>query len=241
MTPRQFITKSRNRLLFYSLRFIGIDRLTGSKITRRFDLQSIGTKYGGWVIPRSLFHAQSVCYCAGCGEDISFDLGLIERYGCQVYGFDPTPRAIQYVVEHAGQNPKYHFSEIGLWDKQDVLKFYVPRNPKHVSHSLLNLQKTDEFIQVNVKPLQAIMSENGHTRLDLLKLDVEGAEYKILDSVIENRLDISVICVEYDEYFSPLDARALTRIKDSMSRLMASGYALICVQGNGNYTFLKTR
>lgn len=227
--------------MFGSLRFLGIDRLTGAKITRRFDLQSIGTKYGGWVIPRSLFSAQSICYCVGCGEDISFDLGLIREFGCQVYGFDPTPRAIEYVKKHAGRNPNYHFSDVGVWDKQDVLEFYVPKNPNHVSHSLLNLQRTQDYIRVHVKPLQGIMRENGHTRLDLLKLDIEGAEYKVLDSVLENRLDVSVICVEYDEYFSPLDANALSRIKGSMHRLMTYGYALICVQGNGNYTFLKMR
>lgn len=241
MTPQQFFAKSRKRLEFYSLRFVGIDRLTGLKITRRGDLRSIGTKYGGWVIPASLFDAQSVCYCVGCGEDISFDLGLIERFGCEVYAFDPTPRAVKYVAEHAGQNHKYHFSEVGLWDKHEILKFYAPKDPKHVSHSLLNLQGTQEFIEVEVKPLKTIMQANSHSKLDLLKLDIEGAEYRVLDSVLADNLDVSVICVEYDEYFSPLDENYLTRIKGSMEKLMAAGYALVFTQGNGNYTFLKTR
>lgn len=35
-----------------------------------------------------------------------------------------------------GQNPQYHFYEVALWDKEDVLKFFVPKNPDHVSHAL---------------------------------------------------------------------------------------------------------
>ena len=40
----------------------------------------------------------------GCGEDISFDLGLIEMFDCDVYGFDPTPKSIDFVNKVAGNN-----------------------------------------------------------------------------------------------------------------------------------------
>jgi FkbM family methyltransferase len=205
----------------------------------RNDLREIGTQYGGWVIPSGLFNSDSICYCVGCGEDISFDLGLIDQFGCNVFGFDPTPRAIKHVRDNAGQNRKYHFFEVGLWDKEDVLKFYAPRNPKHVSHSLLNLQKTEEYIEVKVKRLKQIMEYNNHRKLDLIKLDIEGAEYKVIDSIIEDNIDIDVICVEYDECFNAIDKNYQKRIKISVSKLLASGYYLVCAQGNGNYTFVK--
>jgi Methyltransferase FkbM domain len=40
------------------------------------------------------------------------------------------------------------------------------------------------------------MSELGHGRIDLLKLDVQGAEYEILSSVIDRRLDVRIVCAE---------------------------------------------
>jgi FkbM family methyltransferase len=186
-----------------------------------------------------LFNADSICYCVGCGEDISFDLGLIERFRCKVYAFDPTPRAIEHVKQHAGGNSRYQFSEVGLWDKPERLRFYAPSNPADVSHSLLNLQKTQDYIEVPVERLSAIMRRNQHTKLDLLKIDIEGAEYKVLDSIFEDALQIRVLCVEFDEYWNPLNEGYLERIHGHVRKIMDRGYLMVDAPGNGNYTFVK--
>ena len=119
-----------------AFKLIGRDSVSLAKIRRQNDLKHFGTEYGGWVIPVSLLDSRSICYCIGCGEDISFDLSLIEAFGCSVFAYDPTPRAIEYVRKVAGQNPQYHFSDIGLWDKEDRLKFYVPRNRYFITNRI---------------------------------------------------------------------------------------------------------
>lgn len=239
MNLKQMMIKVVNKISDYLCRLFDRDPITFIKVIHLKDLKEIGTKYGGWVIPSSLINSESICYCVGCGEDISFDLGLIEQFGCNVFGFDPTPRAIQYVRQNAGKNIKYIFGEVGLWDKEDNLKFYAPKNSEHVSHSLLNLQKTQNYITIKVNRLIAIMKNNGHNKLDLLKLDIEGAEYAVIDSIIADNLDIKIICVEYDECFNALDSNYRKRIRISAHKLITSGYSLVCVQGNGNYTFVK--
>jgi hypothetical protein len=50
------------------------------RIRSRDDLVRLGSKYGGWIVPATLVRPDSVCYCVGVGEDISFDLALIERW-----------------------------------------------------------------------------------------------------------------------------------------------------------------
>ncbi|HSG28814.1 MAG TPA: FkbM family methyltransferase, partial [Candidatus Krumholzibacterium sp.] len=209
------------------------------RISRRDDLVEFGTVYGSWVVPSRLLSADSICYCAGCGEDISFDLGLIKRFGCDIFAFDPTPRAIAHVAKVAGDNPRYHFATVGLWDGEDTLRFYAPADPAHVSYSLLNLQKTEEYIDVGVKRLSSIMEESGHASLDLLKLDIEGAEYRVIQSMIEDGLAVRILCVEYDEYHNPLDAAWKRRVRASIESLLESGYSIACVQDNANYTFVK--
>jgi len=238
MKPQTIPSRIAKKLSYFAFKLFGMDSISREKIYGRTDLKKIGTTYGGWIIPTSLLDARSICYCAGCGEDISFDLGLIDLVSCDVFGFDPTPRAIEYVKKVAGENPKYHFSETGLWDKADSLKFYVPKDPDHVSHSLVNLQKTEEYISVKVKRLAQIMGEIGHKRIDFLKMDIEGAEYKVIETIIKDKINIKVICVEYDECFNPLDSGYKERIRKSVSSLLEVGYSLVCTQGNGNYTFV---
>lgn len=213
------------------------DEITYLKITPRKDLTKVGTSYGGWVIPKTLLDTNSICYCVGCGEDISFDLGLIETFDCHVFGFDPTPRAITYVQEHTKTEDRYHFSDLGLWDEENTLRFFAPKNPEHVSHSALNLQKTDNYFEAKVRRLKDIMQSNGHKKLDLLKLDIEGAEYKVLKSIIEDKLSIGILCVEYDESYNPIDKNYRERIKASINDLTTNGYQLVFAWA-GNYTFV---
>ena len=233
MKLQQIPAKVLNKLSTHTFRLFGYDKISLVKIKSRYDLKSIGTKYGGWVVPVSLLDAGSICYCVGCGEDISFDIGLIDKFGCDVFAFDPTPRAIKYVDNVAANNSQYHFFEIGLWDKEDTLKFYAPSNSEYVSHSLVNLHKTTDYIEVKVKRLLDIMKDIGHQKIDLLKIDIEGAEYKVIESIVED-------CIEYDECCNPLNDEYKKRIQISIQSLLAIGYQLVCTQGNGNYTFVKS-
>jgi len=59
----------------------------------------------------------------------------------------------------------FHFFEVGVWDEDEVLRFWGPSNPIHVSHSALNLQKTHEFFDAPCKKLSTIMDENGHQKM----------------------------------------------------------------------------
>jgi FkbM family methyltransferase len=199
----------------------------------------IGTNYGGWVVPVDRLNSSSICYCAGCGEDISFDIGLIELFNCKVYAFDPTPRSIDYVNKNFSNKKNLYFFDIGLWYKEDYLKFYQPKNQMHVSHSILNLQKTDEYFVAKVKRLRDILKNNNHNKIDLLKLDIEGAEYKVIDSIIEDNIKIDILCIEFDECYNPLDKHYKKRIKNYLNKLQNYGFRLVHSSGMGNYTFLN--
>src|SRR5690242_18859561 len=71
--------------------------LSGVKTDSNEKMERLGTGNGAWVVPISLIDENSICYCVGCGEDISFDLELIKRFNCEVFSFDPTPKAIQHI------------------------------------------------------------------------------------------------------------------------------------------------
>jgi FkbM family methyltransferase len=240
---------------------LGYDPVSKFKIHKISSLVSIGTEYGGWAIPDKLLSEKSVCYLAGAGEDISFDTGIAERYGCEVHIFDPTPRARKHfeVLQSAvaegrrqavnnstvyytiGKDrwPLLHYHELGLWESEEVLKFYAPRKAEHASYSALNIQKTEDYIEAKADRLSSVMKKLGHKSIDLLKLDIEGAEYKVLQSILEDNLDIGVICVEFDEAHFSLDEQFVSRIRGSLQALNAHGYLIIDCNEHCNYTLCR--
>lgn len=190
-------------------------------MVRRDDMAMMGNPYGGYQVPTSLLDASSVCYLAGTGEDITFDLALIERFGCEVWAFDPVPQAAEYVAGAAAGEPRHHFMPVGLWSTDTTLSFHAPAKEGFVSHSATNLQGTEEAFQARVRSITSLMAELGHDRLDLLKISAEGAEFEILDHVLDNGIDVRILCVEFAQ---PAD---LGRVLDCGRRLQGIGHDLV--------------
>jgi hypothetical protein len=69
------------------------------------------------------------------------------------------------------------------------------------------------------------MHEHGHTRIDLLKLDVEGAEYDVLDAMLADDLEVRILCVEFHKDPSIDPMSSMTR------RLAAAGYDAFHIDG----------
>lgn len=231
------------------------------------ETERLGSVYGGWIIPKNCLSADSVCYLVGAGEDVSFDLALAAAYGCLVHIFDPTPRAVAHVEQlkenlrtgeqtacatsPTGFYPVYSpkladrltLHPCGIWEKDDTLRFFAPRNETYVSHSLVNLQQSDRYIEVPVRRLSGVMQELGHRRLDLLKLDIEGAEYQVINSILNDRIEIDALCIEFDESAANhFDGRYLNRIEQSLRDLRAAGYRVVAKEPDcQNYTLVHQR
>lgn len=209
-----------------TLHVIWRDRVFGKRIPDPAPrIERLGTEYGGFIIPQGMVDRDWVVYSGGVGEDISFDLELIGRFGCPVYAFDPTPRAVEFVDRAAGQEPRFHFTPVAMWKTAAVLKFYAPRNPDHVSHSVINLQATDDYFEAECDSLAGLMKRFGHDRIDLLKLNIEGAEYEVLDTVLAHDLGVRVLCVAFDQ---PMP---IWRTHRMVTRLGEAGFTIFAIDG----------
>lgn len=165
----------------------------------QIDMIRLGSHYGGWWIPTEGLNADSKCYLAGVGTDITFDKALIDRLGCSAWGMDPTPKSIIWFNDSVGYLEGYRLLPWGLAGISGSIKFYSPRDPAHVSHSIKNLQRTDSFFVADVKTVRQVMIDLDHQTIDLLKVDIEGAEHDTLRAMIADGILPYVICVEFDQ------------------------------------------
>jgi FkbM family methyltransferase len=146
--------------------------------TRRVPTRFYGSSYGGWALPKNAVKPDSVVYSFGIGEDASFDLALIEEVGCSVHGFDPTPKSLSWVASNV-QEVRFLIHPCALGPKDGMMELWLPENPDHVSASCRQSERmsSDRFMAV-CKNLRSIMDKLGHTKIDVLKMDIEGAEHE---------------------------------------------------------------
>lgn len=191
----------------------------------RPDMVRIGTEYGGWAVPDSLIRDSWTVYSGGIGDDASFDLGVIERYGCTVYAFDPTPSSIEYVHTLVVDPNRFRFHPWALWSKDGELALYAPDYGES-NFSGINLHGTATWFDAPCRSLESLRHQFGHNRVDLLKLDIEGAEYEVLRAVSAGVVEPKVLCVE----FHKLGWR-IQRMVETVKQLRRRGYHAVCVNG----------
>lgn len=185
----------------------------------------------------SRLNEDSVVYSFGVGEDISFGLGLIERFHLTVHAFDPTPRSISWA--RSQQVPSQLLvHEYGIAGFDGHLKLYPPADPAHVSHSYVQAPgQNGEAIEVEVKRLTTILTDLDSDELHVLKLDIEGAEYEVIDDICANDTRPDQILIEFHHRFPGI---GVEKTRKAIQQLRDLGYKLIAVSDNGEqYSFLK--
>ena len=146
-------------------------------------------------------------YSFGIGEDLSFSQDLLKRWNCDIYAFDPTPKAIAYVRQsHLGAQDNFHFYEWGISDRDGTGQFHLPKEELYVPEALVGDSRVEEVsgsviphdgvqcetIDVEFRTLKTIMKQLNHQQIDLLKMDIEGFEWEVFANCsrdIMNRFD----------------------------------------------------
>ncbi|MDK2892494.1 FkbM family methyltransferase [Methanohalophilus sp.] len=147
------------------------------------EIEYLGSKYGGWAFCPENIDSQSVIYSMGIGEDVSWDEALIKNKNVNVHGFDPTPKAIEFVKNKNLEQFILH--PIGVASINGMVDFFPPKNTNHVSCSLIEKSNnSSKPIKVKVETIDNIMAQLGHKNIDILKMDIEGAEYEVIPDML---------------------------------------------------------
>jgi FkbM family methyltransferase len=202
----------------------------------RLTTTALGNHGSTWTLYPNDLSQKSIVYSVGVGEEISFDREIINRFGVTVYAFDPTPRSIAWVRTQTlpGQ---FIFHSVGIAAQDGVRRFTPPRDRRHVSHTLLQRDSPWAAFEVPVRRLSTIMRDLGQTKIDLLKMDIEGAEYEVIADLLESSIDVTQLLVEFHHRWPEV---GVNRTKHAIQQLNAAGYRLFSVSASGEeYGFLK--
>lgn len=189
---------------------------------------ALAYEHGGWMICPDGIGPDSVVYSFGVGTNVAWDLAMIERFGCTIHAFDPTPRSVQWV--RSQQLPgQFRFHDLGIANVDGEKAFFPPRRASSTNYSPIDrVQAFDgkEVVKAPVARLATIMQRLGHDRLDLLKMDIEGGEYDVIDDMLASDLDVRQFIVEFHHNFRTVP---LQRTLDAVAGLRRAGFRLFHV------------
>jgi FkbM family methyltransferase len=129
-------------------------------------------------------------------ESVVFDLGaydgqwasdMFSRYLCKIYCFEPHPKFYEKI------NQRFHFNDqvavfgYGLGPERKSL--YL--SDSDTSSSLFS-SNADAAIQVEITEACDFLKTHHISQIDLLKINIEGAEYDLIEHFLNNGLIESV-------------------------------------------------
>lgn len=121
------------------------------------------------------------------------------------------------------------FFAVGISAEDGIVQFSVPEDPNEGSFSVP--RESLEKVSFECWKLRTIMEQNGDLSIDLLKMDIEGFEYDIIDQFLAEQIPIRQLCVEFHPWLRP------GRTFKTVIQLYKAGYRIIH-KHRGDHTFL---
>lgn len=223
-----------------ALRLIGTDPWL--KCDARVATELLGSSYGGWYVATSLLPSSPIVVSLGIGGDITFDRIMVERFGASVVACDPTPLAADTVLR--AQLPASCLSflpaAVSDYDGQGTFEPVLVGGQPTGCYRLAPADPSDGArIGVAVRSLASLIRERCPSGLDVLKMDIEGAEYEAIPDLLSAGLRPGQILVEFHHRFADRGTAATLRV---VRMLREAGYALVRLSDQGpEYTFVHER
>jgi FkbM family methyltransferase len=197
-----------------------------------------GARSGVWTVCPEGLGADSVIYSFGVGDNNKWELALIERFGVCVHAFDPTPASVAWVGKQT-MPEQFCFHPVGIAGHDGYSTFRLPRHGNRFNyHPVLTRTHDPEAhdVALPVCRLTTIMAELAHDRIDLLKLDVEGAEYSVLDDLMASGIRPGQVLVEFHHHFAGIGLDETVR---AIGGLNDAGYRIFHISDRGlEFSFL---
>jgi FkbM family methyltransferase len=211
-----------------------LKRATGEELSIRPEVTVDTERLFCWTICPSRLRRGAVVYSVGIADDLSFDEALLARHDVTIHGFDPTPFSAEWVARQQ-LSPQFHFHQWAVAGADGTLRLY-PRVKRSGEKSAVmwTIVGGDEVagdaIEVPAFTLTTIMARLGHARIDVLKMDVEGAEYGVIDSMLATQVRPVQLLVEFHHRFAEI---GLEKTADALTKLRAAGYRVFAVADTG--------
>lgn len=161
---------------------------------------------------------RSVVYSLCAGDPPSFELGLVETFGLTVHAFEARSRSAGAARSLPAGIVMSHLDLAGPGDEV----------PSSEGHGAVGGPRSRDWFAAPGR-LRSLLEDRGHSHVDLLKLDVGGAEHAVFDDVLRSRLDVRQILVALHHR----EDLGLKPARRALQALREAGYRVVAASDDG--------
>ena len=157
----------------------------------------------------------------------NFSREVQARYGCRCFLAEPLPSLFEAIPQIPGAAKTC--TAIAMQSGQAI--FHLSHNPEAGSLRALSVEHDAGSLQVPTCTFSEFLHEHGLSRIDLLKIDIEGTEIDLLLNLECSILDkIDQITVEFHAHTPELQRERVVeihRIREVIVRLRRHGFVCL--------------
>jgi len=161
-------------------------------------------------------------------DSVVFDVGgfkgewadnIINCYNCNVYIFEPVNDFYNLIVNKFKNNKKVHVFKFGLSNKDVEEEIF-----KNTDASSVFL-KTGEKETINLKDFNEFIKIENIENIDLIKINIEGGEYDLLEGILEsnNQIKINNFQVQFHDFIPNCEERS-NKIRENILKTHTSSF-----------------
>jgi len=173
--------------------------------------------------------------------DIGANAGLFSRYLVEmgvekIWAFEPNISALVNLQHLSSKYPTLEVVPEAVSSTGEILEFYVCDNSVYSSFNKEWTENmgTSRVERVETITLKNFIYQNGITHLDLVKIDIEGAEYDIIKN-LEDEVFLII-----DSFLIEWHGNSGDEMRELMTKLKSKGYILKNAFGNDDLQNLDT-
>tara|TARA_B100001250_G_C19747572_1_gene766064 strand:+ start:713 stop:1411 length:699 start_codon:yes stop_codon:yes gene_type:complete len=127
---------------------------------------------------------------------------ITEYYNCRAFGFEPLSEYYEILNQKYKNNSKVKIIDSGL-TSEDGSSYLI----EDEQSSYIGNKKTKQIVKT--KRLETFMKEESIEKIGLLKLNVEGSEYEIIESLIKSEKisNIKHLHVQFHDFIENAEER----------------------------------
>ncbi|CAA0091202.1 Uncharacterised protein [Halioglobus japonicus] len=143
---------------------------------------------------------------------------MVDRYDPVIYAFEPNPNSLKRLRQKAANNPKLHPMPYGLGDEDATVDFTLNGLGSSMCDERSSHSDTPRMA-VEIAAVDRVWRELDLGKIDLMKINIEGAEFPLLAKMIETDLLKNVDCflIQFHEWHPGAGSKR-QRIRKELSK-----------------------